>query len=152
MSRTTVTGYNKNPCTSDNVSVDTFGTYLITKNGNYLDVPIGWSIKELQLSSVGSSIDSTVATTVIVYQGVVGRPDINLMTAQIGALNTSGTVTMIGTDNSAIQNVLDNETYLMVKTDAGTLNYGTVLRLTVKLQLMDFQVPDAYSHIKYPNS
>jgi hypothetical protein len=151
MSRTTVTGYTKNHCTPDSMSVDAFGTYLITKNGNYLDVPAGWLIKEIQLSSVGEPLNSATSTSIIVYQGVVGQPDITIMTAQISDLN-NGTLTMIGTDSSPVQNVLDHDIYLMVKTDSGILDYGAVVRLTVKLQLMDYRVPDAYSNLKYPNN
>lgn len=153
MSRTTVTGYTKNPCTPDNMAIDQFGSYLITKNGNYVNVPVGWSIKEIQLSSVGATIEEpSPGTNIIVYLGVPAEPDIDLMTAPASLLNSNGTVTMIGTDNSATQIVLTDPKFLMVKTDTGPLSISSVLRVTVKLQLMDYQVPDQGNQYEIPNN
>lgn len=134
----TIGGSNKNPCTPAVVELDWYGTYLINKTNEYLVVPAEFGIREIQMRNAGPTLDSNVASKIILYLGKVGDPDINIFEASINDLNDNDSVSMIGTDGSLIYKALDYDTNLMVKTDNGALEYGAVVNVVVKMKGFGF--------------
>ena len=139
MSRRTIIGYNRNQCTREPMPLDSLGTYLINKEecSEALVLPARWGIKEIRVKNAGPTlVGLNGATKVIIYQGEVGQPNIDLMEATIADLNLGTNVNLIGTDASPIGTILKYKKDLMIRTNDGSLNHDSIICVQI------FQIRD----------
>lgn len=135
MSRKTIIGYNQNQTTQEPITLDTHGTFLVDPTTfTPLVLPARWGIKEIRIKNAGPMLTSVTGTTkLIVYQGEVGQPNIDLMEVSLANLNLGTNVSLVGTDASLIADVLHYQKDLMVRTDIGSLAEGSIVCVQFKI-------------------
>lgn len=124
MSRKTILGYNYNQTTQEPIALDTQGTFLVDPvTFSPLVLPARWGIKEIRIKNAGQSLFASVTgtTKLIIYLGEVGQPNIDIMEVPLASLNIGTNVSLVGTDNSLITDILHYQKDLMIRTDTGSV-------------------------------
>lgn len=135
---TTIVGYNRDPCESGVATkIDTLGVDAVTKDDNIVCIPAGYGISQIQIKLVSQSLPlAGVANNleIVVDNGVT---QVVLMSVDKTVLNTSPSVSLVGTDGAPLSLAALVEQGLKLRADTGDFGpAGPTVCILVKIKPM----------------